>query len=139
MLGKEEGAEAIFNVMETGSSLFAERSNVPRIQRALTTHTLDNVLNKYPQLKTPLLIKLDVQGAELDALALTEVVQLEVALMSYNEGAPDIDDVLKFMAERGFAFFDICGFHKVIPKYLAQIDVLFVRTDSTLRTDQFIF
>jgi len=109
-------------------------------------HTLDNLINKHPQLKMPLLIKLDVQGAELDvlsggdhALALAEVVQLEVALMSYNQGAPDINRVLRFMAERGFVFFDICGFVKPIPRYLSQIDVLFVRKESKLRTDQFVF
>jgi FkbM family methyltransferase len=146
LLGNKEGAEATFNVMEAGSSLYSERSNVPRTRRTLTIHTLDRVIDKYSELRTPLLIKLDVQGAELDvlkggshALSMAEVVQLEVALMNYNEGAPDLKDVLKFMAEYGFAFFDICGFIKATPKYLAQIDVMFVRTDSMLRTDQFVF
>jgi FkbM family methyltransferase len=146
LLGDKEEAEAIFNVMGTGSSIYNERSNVPRSQRILAMRTLDNVFSKYPQLKAPLLIKLDVQGAELDVLtggshvlALAEVVQLEVALMNYNQGAPDMNSVLKFMAERDFVFFDICGFVRPIPKYLSQIDVLFVRRDSTLRTDQFAF
>ena len=101
---------------------------------------------RHPQLKTPLLVKLDVQGAELDVLtggsctlALAEVVQLEVALMNFNEGAPDMNTVIKFMAERGFLFFDICGFIKPDPKYLSQIDVLFVRKDSKLRQDNFVF
>jgi FkbM family methyltransferase len=68
LLGNEDGAETIFNVMETGSSLYSERSNLPRTRQKLTMHTLDNLLNKHPQLKAPLLIKLDVQGAELDVL-----------------------------------------------------------------------
>ena len=146
LLGNVEGRDAEFNVMETGSSLYSERSNAPRTQRSLTMHTLDNILTKHPQLKTPLLVKLDVQGAELDvltggrnALALAEVVQLELALMDYNEGAPTMNTVLNFMAERDFLFFDICGFVKPDPKYLSQIDVLFVRKNSKLRKEHFIF
>jgi|ERR1035437_258506 FkbM family methyltransferase len=146
LLGSKEGAEAVFSVMERGSSLYSERSNVPRFRRAVTMHTLDNVLKQFPQLKTPLLIKLDVQGAEIDvlagggyALALAEVVQLEVALMEYNEGAPDIEAVVNFMAANDFMFFDICGFVRPDPKYLSQIDVLFVRKDSKLRRDHFVF
>jgi FkbM family methyltransferase len=142
LLGDKEGAEAVFYVMELGSTLYNERSNMPRTRQTLTMHTLDNVLTKHPQLKPPLFIKLDVQGAELDVLAggsrtlaLTEVAQLEIALMNYNEGAPQINSVLKFMNERGFSFFDISGFLKPDSKYLAQIDVLFVRNESTLRTD----
>ena len=146
LLGDREGAEVVFNVMDTGSSLYSEQSNIPRTRELLTMHTLDNVINRFPELQTPLFIKLDVQGAELNvltggihALALAEVVQLEVALMNYNEGAPDINSVLNFMADRGFAFFDICGFIRPIPKYLSHIDVLFVRKESTLRTDRFFF
>ena len=146
LLGRSEGADADFNVMETGSSLYSERSNAPRTRRSLKMHTLDNVLKNYPKLKKPLLIKLDVQGAELDvlsggsnALAETEVMQLEVALMNYNEGAPDMNAVLSFIAERNFVFFDICGFIKPNPKYLSQIDVLFVRKDLKLRQDHFVF
>jgi FkbM family methyltransferase len=146
LLGDKEGEEAVFNVMESGSSLYSERSNTSRIQRTLIKHTLDNVLKQYPQLTAPLLIKLDVQGAELDVLAggsgaltLAEVVQIEVALMNYNEGAPDLTAVVNFMAARDFLFFDICGFVKPDPKYLSQIDVLFVRKDSILRQDHFVF
>ena len=56
-------------------------------------------------------------------------MQLEVALMNYNEGAPEMNAVLSFMTDRNFVFFDICGFIKPDPKYLSQIDVLFVRKD----------
>lgn len=146
LLGDKEGIEANLEIMGTGSSLYSERSNAPRTQRTLTMHTLDKVIREHPQLKTPLFMKLDVQGAELDVLnggpytlALAEVVQLEVALMHYNEGAPNINSVLEFMSRRGFALFDICGFIRPIPAYLSQLDVLFVRRDSKLRTDRFVF
>jgi FkbM family methyltransferase len=146
LLGNSEGSEVIFNVMETGSSIYSERSNMPRTQRRLPMRTLDGVLKEYPRLKEPLFIKLDVQGAELDvlrggngALQAAEVVQLEVALMPYNEGAPTANAVFNFMAERDFLVFDVCGFVRPNPSYVAQIDVLFVRADSKLRSDYFAF
>jgi len=146
LLGKSEGAEVIFNVMETGSSVYSERSNIRRTQRLLTMRTLDGVLQQHPRLRDPLFIKLDVQGSELDvlggatrALQLAEVIQLEVALMPYNEGAPTAYAVFDFMAKRDFWFFDVCGFVRPNPSCLTQIDVLFVRKDSKMRSDYFMF
>ena len=43
LLGNKEGSEAVFNLMETGSSLYGERSNVPRTQCTLTMHALYRV------------------------------------------------------------------------------------------------
>jgi FkbM family methyltransferase len=146
LLGSKEGAEAVFNVMETGSSIYSERSNAARSKVTMAVSVLDSVLNGYPKIKGPLFIKLDVQGAELDvlrggpgALGAAEVVQLELALMNYNQGAPSADTVIAFMAEHGYVLYDICGFIKPMPRFLSQIDVLFVRKDSTLRCDHFTF
>jgi len=146
LLGDKDGVGANFNVMETGSSIYSENSDAPRHQRQLTMRTLDSVLQERPQLSEPLFIKLDVQGAELDvlrggqtAMRSSEVVQLEVALMNYNAGAPEAIDVFNFMADHGFVMYDICGFIRPTPSYLVQIDVLFVRKDSTLRRHYFKF
>lgn len=146
LLGSAEGTELTFNVMATGSSIYAERSNVPREQRQLKTRTLDAVLNEARFTAPSLLIKLDVQGAELEvlrggraAMLNAEVVQLEVALTRYNEGAPLAEAVIAFMAEQGFSIFDICGFVRPDPSYLSQIDVLFVRQSSKLRKEFFTF
>ena len=146
LLGDKDGAGATFNVMETGSSIYSENSDAPRRQRRLTMRTLDAVLQERPQLSEPLFVKLDVQGAELDvlrggqvALKSSEVIQLEVALMNYNAGAPEAIDVFQFMADRGFVMYDICGFVRPNPSYLVQVDVLFVRKDSALRRHFFTF
>lgn len=145
LLGKNEGEPAVFHVMETGSSLYSELSNVARTQRRIETRTLDSVMANRPT-KVPLFLKLDVQGAELDILSggpktleAAEIVQLEVALMQYNDGAPTANTVFNFMENRGFAIMDICGFVRPNPAYLSQIDVIFTRTNSKLRTDKFIF
>jgi FkbM family methyltransferase len=146
LLGDEDGAETTFNVMETGSSIYNENSDAPRRERRLAMRTLDAVLQERPHLSEPLFLKLDVQGAELDilrggqaALKSSEVVQLEVALVSYNVGAPEAIDVFQFMRDRGFVMYDICGFVRPNPSCLAQIDVLFVRKVSALRPHFFRF
>jgi FkbM family methyltransferase len=146
LLGDKNGAEATFNVMETGSSIYSENSDAPRRVCRLRMRTLDAVLQERPQLSEPLFVKLDVQGAELDVLLggqstlkVSEIVQMEVALMSYNAGAPEAIDVFQFMADRGFVVYDICGFVRPNPSYLAQVDVLFVRKDSALRRHFFRF
>ena len=87
-----------------------------------------------------------MQGSELDilergqtALAAAEVVQLEVALLQYNEGAPLAHKVIEFMVSKGFLFFDIGGFVRPKPLNLVQMDVLFVKKDSNLRQNFFDF
>lgn len=92
VLGAKTDTPVTFYEMETGSSMLPENSNVPRKKRNLITRTLDDVA---VDLSGPLLIKLDVQGAELQVLEGAqktlqhcEVVQLEVAVLPYNDGAP---------------------------------------------------
>jgi len=73
-----------------------------------TGYTLDTIV-KHNNFPLPDLIKLDVQGAEIDVLKgakmclehCTDVI-LEAQHKTYNEGAPQVDDVLKFMDDLGF-------------------------------------
>jgi FkbM family methyltransferase len=146
LLGKEDGAEVIFNVMESGSSVFDEQSDVPRERRLLKMRTLDSVLKDAGICTSPLFMKLDVQGAELDVLLgggiatqNAEVIQLEVPLVEYNKGSPRLLTIISFMAERGFSIYDICGFIRPNHTHLAQMDLLFVRETSTLRKAHFTF
>ena len=64
LLGSKEGADVVFNVMETGSSIYSERSNAPRTQRTITMKTLDQLIRENPKLKASYFVKLDVQGAD---------------------------------------------------------------------------
>lgn len=141
VLGSSSGREVTFYEMETGSSYFPEQSNAPRTERTYVTRTLDELAGDLP---APLFLKVDVQGAELEILAggtetleRCELVQLEVALLPYNKGAPTILDVLEYMDERGFVPLDISGFSRPNGVDLVQIDVLFARRTSELRP-QFI-
>jgi FkbM family methyltransferase len=86
------------------------------------------------------LIKLDVQGAELDVLSGgsrilhgAEAVLLEVSFVEYNKGAPQFADVVAFMNAKGFVVFDILDCYREKRDILIQSDILFVRKDSPLR------
>jgi FkbM family methyltransferase len=74
----------------------------------LTTITLDDlVVNKF--LNLPELIKIDVQGAELDVLigaekSLTECKHLIIELrnVEYNIGSPEKEEIINYLQTKGF-------------------------------------
>jgi FkbM family methyltransferase len=138
VLGSEAGREVAFFEMETGSSYFPERSNAPRIAINYVTRTLDEVAHS---MAGSLFLKVDVQGAELEVLAggqktldRCEVVQLEAPVVTYNEGAPSLLEVIRYMDERDFVPVDVSGFSRPNGVDLVQMDLLFVRRASPLRT-----
>lgn len=143
LLTRQAGETVTFYEMETGSSVMAERSNAARQADSFVTNTLDHVA---ADVDGPLFLKIDVQGAELEVLtggrqtlARADLVQLEVAVLAYNEGAPSMLEVLSFMSDRGFQPYDISGMTRPTGSDLAQIDMIFARTDSPLRPTIFSF
>jgi FkbM family methyltransferase len=146
LLGTTARQNVEFHVHGSGSSIFSERSDAPRSTRQIDMTMLDTVTSRHPELKAPLFVKIDVQGAELEVLgggsqtlAMAEAVQMEVALLHYNEGAPSANDVIAFMNKAGFAIYDIAGEYRPLGSALAQLDLIFVRKDSVLRRDYFEF
>jgi FkbM family methyltransferase len=140
LLGAEKNDAVTFYKLGTGSSVLPELSTVEREVVTLPMDTLDNIAEK-AILQVPLLLKLDVQGFELEVLAggrralrLSEVVIMEVSLVPCNNGAPLFADIISFMKEEGFVVFDFCGqSRRESDKVLLQTDVVFVRHDSCLR------
>lgn len=137
VLSAELGKSVTFYEMETGSSFFEEQSNAPRKADTYVTETLDHVAEG---MVGPLFLKVDVQGAELEVLkggqktlGRCEFVQLEVAMLPYNKGAPAFVEVLNYMDDRAFVPFDISGFSRPNGIDLVQVDLLFARSDSPLR------
>jgi FkbM family methyltransferase len=141
LLGAKPREAVPFYMLNTGSSVFEEVTNLKKEVVRLPMVRLDDV-PEVAALPRPLLLKLDVQGYELEVLkgadatlADVEVVLMEVALLPYNKGAPLMPEVIAFMNARGFVPYDICGQHRrVSDRALFQIDMIFAKCDSTLRT-----
>ena len=92
----------------------------------------------------PFLIKVDVEGGELDVLrgaeltlVETEVVLLEVSLFEFWPDAPLLHEVVAFMKERGFVSYDIYGREvRPLDGALARMDIAFVKESGRFRRQQ---
>jgi FkbM family methyltransferase len=125
-----------------GSSFLkeVEGPSVDGVPRKVPVVTIDQVCEE-KGLAGPCLIKVDVQGAELQVLAgaertlrETEVVILEVTLFGTMIGGPQIYDVVARMKQLGFVVYDIWGpSYRPLDNALAQVDMAFVREDGAFR------
>jgi FkbM family methyltransferase len=121
-----------------GDSYFREATERYRDvspQRRQTT-TLDDLVAAH-ELPLPDLIKVDVQGAELDvlrggegALGAAKLVLLECPIAEYNEGAPKLEEYVRFMEAHGFAPVELLDSIRRDGR-LVQVDVLFARPGSS--------
>lgn len=140
LLGAERGSNVPFYTMGTGSSVFEEVTDLEKKLLTLPMLRLDDI-DEVRSMRSPLFLKLDVQGYELEVLKgaaatldSTEVVLMEVALLPYNKGAPLMPEVVAFMDDRGFTPYDVCGqLRRISDRALFQVDMIFVRKDSALR------
>ncbi len=125
-----------------GSSLYleAEDSNVNGVPRTVPAIVLDG-LTKDERIKAPFLIKIDVQGAELDVLlgveailGSTEYIILEVSFFEFFKGGPQFWDVVNFMKSKGFVAYDIWGLqYRPLDNGLSQVDIAFVKETGLFR------
>lgn len=140
LLGRERRPSVPFFLLGTGSSVMEEVTSFEKAKVELPMQRLDD-LEPVQFLPGPLLLKLDVQGFELEVLAgapsildRTEVVLTEVSLLPYNKGAPLMHEVIAYLAERDFLPYDICGsLRRTSDRALFQTDMIFVRSSSALR------
>jgi FkbM family methyltransferase len=142
LLGPTRKDRVPFFSMETGSSVLPEQTSFERKTLELQMRTLDEIVD-INRLLGPFLLKLDVQGYELEVLSgalsrtlpQTEVILMEVSLLTYNAGAPLLAEAVRFMKEKGFVAFDICSqSRRQSDKALYQIDILFTREEHPLRS-----
>ena len=143
---KEHDVQWHTNRNSAGDSLFKEAtpaySNLVPVPRR--AQTLDGVLDRLSVSGIPLipeLIKLDVQGAELNvmrgatrAVSMADVIVMEMPFAgAYNSGAPRFSEYIAYLDSVGFSPFDIPEQHHMRhmhQSFILQIDMIFVRKNS---------
>lgn len=124
---------SLYREVETGTGV----NGVPRSVRAVT---VDAVVHE-AEASGPFLLKLDVQGAELDALKGAEqileeceFVVLEVSFFKFFEDGPECADTIGYMKQRGFVPYDIVGLqYRPLDGALSQADIAFVKEHGLFR------
>ncbi len=142
--GKESG-ELVQTIWEDlqGSS-FLPQIDEDKIkqgtQRVTKIVTIDDLLKNRDSF-FPDLVKLDVQGYELEALkgaqslfGKTELFIMETSLYPYMEKMPITADCFYFMHERGYDFYDFTEFQRrPLDGALGQADFAFAKRGGQLR------
>jgi len=125
-----------------GSSILNESDGLEAdgFEREVNIIRLDDLVNKY-KLDSNILLKVDVQGAELDVLDgsqnlmnNSEVIILEVSFFKFLKTNPELFDVIYYMKSKGFVVYDIfSGHNRPLDNAPAQRDILFVKENGIFR------
>ncbi len=138
----EERLQTIWEDLQ-GSS-FLPAPDASRIaagtQRPARVRRLDDLLSEHGD-PAPDLVKLDVQGFELEVLkgcpsifGKTELFVLETSLYEFLPGLPLLAEVIAFMSERSYDIYDVAGYIlRPSDGALGQLDVAFARRGGFLR------
>jgi FkbM family methyltransferase len=110
-------------------------------QRKTRIVTLDNLLAGIYSNIVPDLVKLDVQGFELEVLAggktlfgRTEVFILETSLFRFMPDCSLTREVIPFMFDKGYELYDIPGYcRRSYDGALGAVDLAFVKSDGFFR------
>ena len=132
------------DLVGSSSYLEEEDSDVNGVPREVSAVTLDSVCRQLGA-RGPYLIKLDVQGSELDVLngathvlTDTDLVVMETSLFEFYKGAPQVGDVITFMGKQNFVPYDLVGAqYRLLDGAMSQVDVVFVKQSCILRKHHF--
>lgn len=116
------------------------RTMVVEQQVVVPIRPLDALITKH-QLNGPYLLKIDVEGAELEVIrgateTLTEceAVIIEASILPKYKGGPEFADLVQLMHQHGFAVYDIvAGVNHPKTGALYQVDLIFVKQDAPIR------
>jgi FkbM family methyltransferase len=144
LLGAASGEAVALSVAETASSVLLEHA-AQRFERIpMVTRALDDLVAEGSLAPRCDLLKLDVQGYELAVLRGAEVllqhtsaILIELNLLDIHVGVPLMNEVIAWLAERGFVPWDVAGLtRRPLDDALWQIDLVMLRADSPLRRDK---
>ena len=122
------------NQIGSGASIYRENTEWYADDKFELVETPVNTLDNLKYFSDELidLVKIDVQGAELDILnggsktiKRSKYVLLEVSTLQYNIGAPLMDQVVNKLKEYEFVIEDILEYQKLSDDSIFQLDILF--------------
>jgi len=139
LLGSTDQQKVPFPEIGSGSSLLLDSAN----RRSNPMTTIDRLIQD-GICKPPELLKLDVQGYEVEVLKgwtlgfeHCQVIQSEISLLPIVEGAPLLHELVYYLYQRGFVMFDVDELIRAPSDGTVwQVDAIFCRKDSLLRTDR---
>jgi FkbM family methyltransferase len=135
-VGPSMGDSSIYQTIECRDGAYE------MYKRTVPQYRLDTMWEAL-ELTGPTLLKVDVQGGEIEVLkgATTimdqfEVIILECGMIESYIGQPIFHEYVAYLADHGFVVYDIIhtGFSET--GLLAQIDLVFVKKDGQFRQDQ---
>jgi FkbM family methyltransferase len=144
-LGRASGTTTFYVHADlSASSTFEEHEeDLEQKPREVACVTVDELVSERDA-SGPFLVKLDLQGAELEALSgavetlrATEAVVLEATLLPVFLGGPELGDVVAFLRERGFVPYEIFDLrYRPLDGALVQADLVFVPETSPFRRER---
>jgi FkbM family methyltransferase len=144
LLGAEIKEAVPLHNVETASSILLEHipQNFPVTFHPMTT--VDEIVANNFDGRGPDLLKIDVQGYELEVLKGAEntlqkiqVILVEINLLDIHQNVPLFAEVVGWLNQRDWVAYDICGLtRRPLDQALWQADLIFVHRDSPLRRDK---
>lgn len=123
-------------------TLEAEDGAYTMTERTVPQFAIDTLWTAL-ELKGPALLKIDVQGGEIEVLKGAqkvidnfEVIVLECGLIEQYIGQPVFHEYISYLASIGFVVYDIIHTGYADTGMLAQIDLVCVKKDGKFRQDQ---
>jgi FkbM family methyltransferase len=128
---------SVWGELGNGSSFLPDPESECGTKQLVPVRTIDSILEER-QSAAPDLVKMDVQGFEIEALkgatsllGWTEVFILEAGLFVFMPRQPLLREVIDFMASEGYEVYDFPGYiRRPLDGALGTVDVAFVRVDG---------
>lgn len=145
-VGATDGTATIRRHGDQSSMLVATDVEFHGIELEVGLRTLDSLITT-EKLRGPELVKLDVQGFELEVfrgaasvLDNAEVLLVELSFRRLYAGQPLAHEVIAFLAQHGFRIVDVCTYsQRARDAALLQSDFLFVKDGLLPSTDDRFF
>jgi FkbM family methyltransferase len=131
------------NDLASASCMVKENATLKSMnkQREILIVTIDSLLTE-GKIPIPELVKMDVQGFEIEALkgatkllGQTELFILESSLFKFSQPVPIMSELISFMIPHGYEIYDFAGYlRRPYDGALGQVDICFAKRDGILRS-----